>query len=472
MSCVFAMVGPAQAVITNTATAQGTYLGQPVSSAPVTVNVPVAPPKPAIGIVKTGTFNDINGNGFADVNDTITYAFSVSNLGSVTLTNISATDNKIGAVACVLTTLIPNQTTTCSGPVYHLTQADVDAGSVSNQATVTAKAPDGTVVTDLSDPTMPGVGHDNPTVTKLIQKPIVGLVKTAGAIIDANSDGKVDAGDQIKYSFTISNLGDVTLSAIAVTDIKVGPVTCLATTLAPAATTTCSAANYTLTQADMDAGQASNQASVTANPPTGAAVSDLSDPVTSGPAANAPTVTPLAATSSMTVAKLDTLSGAVVAGTPITYKFTIKNTGTVSLHNITLSDAGATVSGGPIVNLAPGVSDTVTFTGSHPLTAADIAAGSYTNTVTATATPAPPASANITANGSATTTLNTNASMTFTKSGVLANGPATPPKAGDKVNYTLVVTNTGPTPLFNVSVSDPLLASAAASAQQMVALLD
>ena len=54
----------------------------------------------------------------------------------------------------------------------------------------------------------------------------------------------------------------------------------------------------------------------------------------------------------------------------------------------------------------------------------------------------------------------------------LANGPAVTPKAGDKVNYTLTVNNTGPTPLSNVSIADPLLASAASPAAQQVALLD
>ena len=343
MTCVLATAQPSRADITNTASATGTYAGKSFTSSPVTVGVLVAPPKPAIGIVKTGTFNDINGNGFADVNDTITYAFLVSNLGTVTLTNINVIDNKIGAVTCAVTTLAPNQTTTCAGPAYPLTQADVDAGSVSNQATATAKAPDGTPVSDLSDPKKPGVGNDAPTV--------------------------------------------VTFKA--------------------------------------------------GNP-------------------------------NMTLTKVDTFVGSATVGATITYKFTVINTGGVTLHNIDISDAGATKSGGPIVSLPPGLSDTTTFTASHVLTGPEIASGSYTNTATATATPSP--AGPIT--GSATTTLNTNAAMSFTKSGVLANGTLVPPKAGDKVNYTLVVTNTGPTPLFNVSVSDPLLASVVSPGSQQVALID
>ena len=724
MTCVFGLADFAKADIVNTASAIGDYSGQAYSSAPVTLSVPVASAKPAAGIVKTATFNDINQNGLADVNDTITYAFNVTNLGSVTLTNLSVIDNKIGTVVCVATTLAPNQTTTCTGPVYHLLQADVDAGSVSNQATASAKAPDGKVVTDLSDPTTPGLGHDAPTVTLLPIATAIGLVKTAGTITDVNSNGMADAGDTIAYTFTVSNLGNVDLANVAVSDPKLSGIVCAATTLAPAATTTCTGAAYVLnqgdvdfgkvvnqakvsattvsgatvsdlsdplkpgvgndnptvvtipekaviglvktagavvdannngvtdpgdtityafavtnlgnvnlhgvalsdpmlagincpkttlapaevmnctvpayvlvqadinagkvinqakasaispsnanvsdlsdpnttgpaanaptivsinqsaviglvktaaapfdangngvldagdsiaytfkvsnlgnvalnsvavadskvanifcpagslapaasvicsgdiyviTQADIDAGQVVNSATATGASPNGTKVTDVSDPVTSGPTANAPTVTPLPTKPSMSVVKLDTLVGAATVGAPITYKFTIKNTGTVSLHNISIVDPNATVAGGPIVLLAPGASDTTTFTATHALTAADIASGAFSNSATATATPSPLGSPNITAKGNATTTLNTNAAMTFTKSGILANGSAVTPKAGDKVNYTLTVNNTGPTPLSNVAVSDPLLASAASPAAQQVALLD
>ena len=73
----------------------------------------------------------------------------------------------------------------------------------------------------------------------------------------------------------------------------------------------------------------------------------------------------------------------VSPGDTISYVFTVANTGNVTLTNITLSDPQVTVSGGPLASLAPGASDSTTFTASYIITQSDIDAGSFTNTATA-----------------------------------------------------------------------------------------
>jgi large repetitive protein len=90
---VFLMLGylgfekSALADITNTATANGTYSGNPVQSAPVTVNVPVGPQTSALTIVKTAS-PDTN----VAAGQVVTYTYTVTNSGNATLQNISLND--------------------------------------------------------------------------------------------------------------------------------------------------------------------------------------------------------------------------------------------------------------------------------------------------------------------------------------------------------------------------------------------
>ncbi len=84
----------------------------------------------------------------------------------------------------------------------------------------------------------------------------------------------------------MTNTGNVTLTAVGVSDPQVGPVTCPVTTLAPGASTTCTK-TYTLTQADVDAGSVVNTATASGTPPTGAAVTatdTVTTTVTAAPA--------------------------------------------------------------------------------------------------------------------------------------------------------------------------------------------
>ncbi len=71
------------------------------------------------------------------------------------------------------------------------------------------------------------------------------------------------AGSTLPYTFVVTNTGNVTLTSVAVSDPKVGTVSCPVTSLAPGAHTDCTA-TYTLTQADVDAGHVANTATVAA----------------------------------------------------------------------------------------------------------------------------------------------------------------------------------------------------------------
>ncbi|WP_371302703.1 hypothetical protein [Nocardioides sp.] len=115
---------------------------------------------------------------------------------------------------------------------------------------------------------------------------------------------------------------------------------CPVTTLAPGADTTCTA-SYTLTQADVDAGQVDNTATVTGTDPNATDVSDTDTESVSIPA-----------TPAITLVKTGTLNGNN-AGDTIDYEFLVTNTGNVTLDGIVIDDAMFTTVDCPVTTLAP-----------------------------------------------------------------------------------------------------------------------
>ena len=100
-------------------------------------------PTPAIMLEKTGTLNDDDGNAGVTAGDTISYAFTVTNTGNVTLTNITITDPKATiSGGPTIASLLPgaSDSSTFTGS-YTLTQSDVDAGSFTNIATASSAEP-------------------------------------------------------------------------------------------------------------------------------------------------------------------------------------------------------------------------------------------------------------------------------------------------------------------------------------------
>ncbi|MGL2988583.1 DUF7507 domain-containing protein, partial [Flavobacterium sp. RSSA_27] len=77
--------------------------------------------------------------------------------------------------------------------------------------------------------------------------------------------------------------------------------------------------------------------------------------------------------------------GITNVGDVVSYNFVIKNTGNVTLTNVTVTDNNAVVTGGPIATLAVGATDSTTFSASHTITQDDINKGFVYNLALATA---------------------------------------------------------------------------------------
>ena len=425
--------------VVNTATASATGpTGARVDSLPDTATTPTSTASTLTLDLTAGTPADANGDGRLDAGDTITYTYDVVNTGAVTLVGLAVSDPRTPGATCTTTTLAAGARTTCT-VTYALTQADLDAGVVDNSATVSGLTPTGSRTTSPTDTTS----------TPLAARATLVLDKTAGTPVDANRSGRTDAGDTVAYTFVVTNTGTVTVGAVGVVDAKVAPTGCAGARLVPGASVTCTA-TYTITQADVDAGSVDNSATARGTDPDGRPVSSAADR----------TSTSTASTATLTLDKTAAppvdanADGRLDAGDTVAYSFAVRNTGTVSLTGVTVADARVAAVTCPDTDLAPQTGETCTAT--YAVTQADLDAGSVTNT--ATVSGARPDGTRVVSVADSTTTplVQTGALLLDLTAGtptdVNGNGLV---DAGDRVPYTVVVTNDGTVSLSLVGVSAP-----------------
>ena len=209
------LVQNAFANIDNDATASGTYQLIPVVSGNSFVSIPVVLNASAIELLKSSTFNDESGDGFAQLGETISYAFSVQNTGNVTLTNITLADPTVTVSGGPIASLAPAAIdTTTFTATYTLVAADLLALQVTNSAMVTATPPSGPNVSDVSDSQNPGddTGADDDVTNTNFMVPI-------DAVDDDFTASPVNglAGGNTPTVFTNDTLNGAAFAAAAVT---------------------------------------------------------------------------------------------------------------------------------------------------------------------------------------------------------------------------------------------------------------
>ena len=199
---------------------------------------------------------------------------------------------------------------------------------------------------------------------------------------------------------------------------------------------------YTLQQSDIDKGSVYNSATVSGNDPGGNPVS----------ATDSKTVT-LAGVPSLVLTKTASLDKTVVApdgrsdpGDTITYTFSVKNTGNVTLTGINLTDPLLPSLSCSIASLAPGASDKCNPISDniYVLTQQDIDSSTVKNT--ATATGQDPKQEVVTDTDSATVNFPGAPSLVLTKTATL-DKTVVPPTGrsdpGDTITYTFSVKTPG-----------------------------
>ena len=375
-------------------------------------------------LFKTAVFTDTNGDGVANAGETIRFEFTVVNTGPLSITDLVVSDGLV-AVTCPASNLDPGETTTCVVD-YPVTAQDIGFGPVGAPATATGMASDGNVVVSNMVTTLTltgGIPTHLPSATGTAQvptthAPAVDIVKHATAI-DVGGDGLMGVGDEIVYSFTVTNIGNMTLAPVTVTDPMLGltDFEC-ATSLAPGASVTCAApeANtYIVQVADQLAQTVVNTAEV-----TGGTVSGLT--------ANTDSTTTLileAPGLAMTKTAIgnDTNGDGVIDDTEtITFTFELTNTGNVKVSNIWIDDPLLIAAGVPVTcpKTALAVAESMTcWSEPYPVTAEQAQLGVVANTATALGEvpggdPLDPAD-DVTVSGSVTTPVQVHATVPLSR---------------------------------------------------------
>ncbi|HET8940822.1 MAG TPA: hypothetical protein VFN13_02395 [Rudaea sp.] len=392
--------------------------------------------RPAQTLVKScPTHSDSDSNTAISLGDTLHCTITLTNTGNVAFAanSVTITDTRAGftptsgdANPKTCTSSIPVNGTCVLHGDFIVNQADVDAGQAVNNGTATS-------------PVCPANSTDDFCKTSVSvpvpQLPTILLTKSN------NATGNEVAGSTFQYSFSVKNTGNVTLTAVSVSDPMLGgsPIACSPSTLAPNATATCGPVTYTVTQPNVDAGKIINMATAKGKPPIG---SNIFDDDTN-------TVT-LTQTPAITIVKSDNATGSTGKGDTIIYSFKVTNTGNVTLNPVTVTDplSGLSAITCPVSVLAPAA--TMTCTATYVVKQSDVDAGAINNT--ATAHGKPPTGSDVTSTDTDTVTFTPAPAITIVKS----DNATASTGAGDSITYSFKVTNTGNVTLNPVTVTDPL----------------
>ncbi|MGA7149009.1 MAG: SdrD B-like domain-containing protein, partial [Microbacterium sp.] len=340
-----------------------------------------------------------------------------------------------------------------------------------NQRLVGANGPTGDNVANLGSEMIPDVFTAFTVDLALMPTPGIDIEKATNAQDADTAPGpNVTVGDEVRWTYVVTNTGGVDLTGVTVTDdqIDAGDIDCAGTgsniipgPLAPGASVTCVA------MGTATAGQYENLGSVVGSDPTGVLVDD-EDP--SHYFGIDPSVDIEKATNGQDA---DTPTGPLVTvGDAVRWTYVVTNTGSVPLTNVTVvddlvaaaeidcDDTGSNVIAGP---LASGESFTCVAEGTA-------VSGQYANrgAVTGTAPSTTDVDGNtvagaVVADEDPSHYFGIEPSVDIEKStnGQDADTPTGPlVTVGDALQWTYVVTNNGNVALTDVTVTDDRVAAA------------
>ena len=322
----------------------------------ISVNSTPVPPPP----VKTAkiTIKKVADRTEAGLSETITYTYTATNSGEVTLLSVNATDDKLGAINLGKDVLAPGEST--SGSAELMVSPEFFPGPIVNTVTVSAQTEDGAQVTDSASASV-----------ALRSKP-AGINITLAA---QDSRGfpifpfdLLSVGEEITYVYTITNTGESVLDNLALSDEHLGSIPLSRTRLAPWGSLTGSF-TVTITEEDFP-GPFSNTVTVTATDPSGRGLQASDTLILYG----------LSTSGKLELTKTCDRNEAAV-GDVITYRYTITNVGQTTIADLLLTDDHLGEITLPTTVIAPG--ETIVAYAEYTVSEDDLP-GPLTNTATIT----------------------------------------------------------------------------------------
>ena len=269
------------------------------------------------------------------------------------------------------------------------------------------------------------------------------LVKSDPINSDEGASNSVTLGDTLTYTITATNTGLGVETNLTVIDTLLSPESQTCVQVLPGETCVLTG-TYTVVQADVDAGEIINTASVTSD--------NLPDPQSDS------ITTSVEQTGDLRIVKADPInidedgSGNVSLNDTLTYVVTATNAGTTTQTNVFVTDALLTPSTRTCASVVPG--GTCVLTGSYDVNQDDVDRGEIVNTASVVSDDVVDPVRN-----SVTTPVSQVVELQITKSDPTnADEDGTSSVTlGDTLTYIVTVTNSGNTTQSNVVVSDALL---------------
>jgi len=418
--------------------------------------------------------------------DIVTYSIVVSNTGQTNLSNIALADPVPVQGATLVAnsiTLTPASAGTAGTSLPALATLNLTPGQ---QALVSFKLQlptsglnAGQTITNTATATPPASSGLPP-----VQGSAISTVQQPGIAIAKSVDKATPVpGDILTYTITVNDTGQTTLTGINVTDpnpVQGATLVANSITLTPASAGTAGNSLPNLATLNLTAGQSATIKFQLQLPTTGLTngqtitnTATATPPQSSGlPPVQGSAISTIQQPGIAIAKTADRISA--MPGDTITYTVTVSNTGQTTLsgiavtdpgppqggtlvaNSITLSPAGAGTAGSSLpalatLNLAAGQSATIKY--QLQLPTSGLSAG---QTVTNTATATPPQSSGLPPVKSSAGVLIQVPGIAISK--LVDKAQA---QAGDVLTYSVVVSNTGQTPLNGIAVTDPNLVQGA-----------